>query len=255
MPEPIRAKKHLGQHFLHDKHTAQKIVGCLSPQTTSLLEIGPGTGILTSFILEKNLSVFKAIDIDSESVEYLRQRFEPYKNAFLLGDFLTIPLHHLFDGPLSIIGNFPYNISSQIFFRILAHHRQIPEVVCMVQKEVAQRIASPAGNRDYGILSVLLQAWYKIEYLFTVNEGVFTPPPKVKSGVIRLTHLERSALGCDEEFFVRVVKTAFNQRRKTLRNALKPLVQEKDTAAIPFLDQRAEQLSVSDFVRLAQRLV
>lgn len=251
---PVRPKKHLGQHFLHDQNIARKIAGSLSGLSANVLEIGPGTGILTRFLLENETINLKAIEIDAESVVYLGESFPALKSHLVQADFLKTDLTKVFSNPFSIIGNFPYNISSQIFFRVLDHRNLIPEVVGMVQKEVAERIAAPPGNKTYGILSVLLQAWYDIEYLFTVNENVFTPPPKVKSAVIRLTRNQKQTLECDESLFTAVVKTAFNQRRKTLRNALSSIIKEKGTSQLPFMGERAERLSVDDFVKLTNSL-
>lgn len=244
----VRAKKHLGQHFLTDLSVARRIADSLPADCTlPILEVGPGMGVLSQFVVEKP-NRFTAVEIDSESVEYLRQ-YLPALDV-VEGDFLKMNLDRLFEGAkFAVIGNFPYNISSQIFFRVLDHRDRIPCVVGMVQKEVAERIASPHGNKVYGITSVLLQAFYDIEYLFTVPEHVFDPPPKVKSAVIRLTRNNTERLACDEKLFVRVVKTAFNQRRKTLRNSLKPLLQNAACAELIF-DKRPEQLSVADFVAL-----
>lgn len=251
---PVRPKKHLGQHFLHNQNIARKIAGSLSASAGNVLEIGPGTGILTQHLLQDTKLNLKAIEIDQESVSYLSAYLPGLEDRVILGDFLEVNLSSLFNAPFSVIGNFPYNISSQIFFRILDYRNMVPEVVCMVQKEVAERIAAPPGSKTYGILSVLLQAWYDIEYLFTVNENVFTPPPKVKSAVIRLTRNRNQTLGCDENLFTAVVKTAFNQRRKTLRNALSSIIKEKDTATLPYMGERAERLSVEDFVALTVSL-
>lgn len=238
----------MGQHFLTDLSVARRIADSLPADCTlPILEVGPGMGVLSQFVVEKP-NRFTAVEIDSESVEYLRQNLPALD--VVEGDFLKMNLDRLFEGAkFAVIGNFPYNISSQIFFRVLDHRDRIPCVVGMVQKEVAERIASPHGNKVYGITSVLLQAFYDIEYLFTVPEHVFDPPPKVKSAVIRLTRNNTERLACDEKLFVRVVKTAFNQRRKTLRNSLKPLLQNA-ACAEPIFDKRPEQLSVADFVAL-----
>ncbi|MGC9151309.1 MAG: 16S rRNA (adenine(1518)-N(6)/adenine(1519)-N(6))-dimethyltransferase RsmA [Microbacter sp.] len=247
--QQVRAKKNLGQHFLKDQHIAKTIVESLTViRPTNVLEIGPGTGILTQFLLQNKDIQLKVIEIDRESVQFLHQKFTDL--PIIEGDFLYSSLNELFDHQtFFLIGNFPYNISSQIFFKILPHRDQIPVIVCMLQKEVAERLASPPGNKHYGILSVLLQAFYNIEYLFTVSEQVFDPPPKVKSGVIRLTRNSVKTLDCDETLFKQVIKTGFNQRRKTLRNALKSLL-GTSSEHHPLLDQRAEQLSVDDFVHL-----
>lgn len=250
--EHVRAKKRLGQHFLKDRNIAFKIVGSLNLKDGSqVLEIGPGTGILTGLLLEEHEIRLKVIEIDRDSVEYLREHYPIPEGNIYEADFLSADISALFQGPFSIIGNFPYNISSQIFFKILEHRDQIPEVVGMIQKEVAERISSGPGNRTYGILSVLLQAFYDIEYLFTVSENVFIPPPAVKSAVIRLTRNHRSHLDCDESDFFKVVKTAFNQRRKVLNNALKSL-----SSSIPeeFSRKRAEQLSVFQFESLTRQI-
>ena len=248
----VRAKKHLGQHFLNDLNIAQKIADSLHYQAyKQVLEIGPGMGVLTQFLLQKDSEVF-VIEIDTESVVYLKTHFPQLNNQIIEGDFLNIALNEIFKEPFAMIGNFPYNISSQILFKAFEYKDMIPEIAGMFQKEVAERIASQPGNKNYGIISVLLQAYYDIEYLFTVNENVFTPPPKVKSGVIRLIRKENQTLDCDEKLFKRVVKTAFNQRRKTLRNALKSITLVDEKKAEPYLGLRAEQLSVDDFIQLTQ---
>ena len=245
----MRAKKHLGQHFLKDLNIAQRIVDGLSGHGgyDRVLEIGPGMGVLTQFLLPKTNFTTHVIEIDTESVAYLEKHYPDLSPRIIAGDFLKFNPGDYFADKFAIIGNFPYNISSQIFFRALEIRDRIPEIVCMLQKEVAQRIASPPGNKDYGILSVLLQAFYDIDYLVSVPPGAFDPPPKVQSGVIRLRRNSVAALECDEKLFFRVVKTAFNQRRKTLRNALKPVGEIPDH---PLLNKRAEQLSVQDFVTL-----
>ena len=248
----VRAKKHLGQHFLNDLNIAQKIADSLQYQAyKQVLEIGPGMGVLTQFLLKKDNEVF-VIEIDTESVVYLKTHFPQLNNHIIKGDFLKLPLNEIFKEPFALIGNFPYNISSQILFKALEHKDIIPEIAGMFQKEVAERLASQPGNKNYGIISVLLQAYYDIEYLFTVNEDVFTPAPKVKSGVIRLIRKENQTLDCDEKLFKRVIKTAFNQRRKTLRNALKSITLVDEKKAEPYLGLRAEQLSVDDFIQLTQ---
>lgn len=246
----VRPKKHLGQHFLKDKNIARKITACLSDRFPVVCEIGPGTGILTQSLLEKeNIRQLTLIEIDTESVTYLHQHFSDERLQILETDFLKSDLPALFPENFSLIGNFPYNISSQIFFKILENRNRIPEVVGMIQKEVAERIAAKPGNKTYGILSVLLQSWYDIEYCFTVNETVFFPPPKVKSAVIRLQRNKTEKLNCNETLFFKVVKAAFGQRRKTLRNALKALFGGSPVTH-PLFGQRAEQLDVSDFVTL-----
>ena len=218
----VRAKKALGQHFLTDQSIAKNIVGAL--QGRQALEVGPGMGVLTQYLLPRPELALKVIELDNESVVYLKKHYPELGDNLIEGDFLKMDLDGIFEGEYSVIGNFPYNISSQIFFKILEHRDRIPEVVCMIQKEVAERIAEKPGTKTYGILSVFLQAWYDIEYLFTVGSGAFNPPPKVQSAVIRLTRNSRTDLGCDEKLFRTVVKTAFGQRRKTLRNSLKPLI-------------------------------
>ena len=242
----VKPKKHLGQHFLKDENIARKIVDSLGENIQHVLEVGPGMGVLTKHMMAKSYKDLRVAEIDTESVVYLQHHY-PTLNI-IAGDFLKLDLAELYTEPLAIIGNFPYNISSQIFFKVLDHRNLVTEVVGMVQKEVAERIAAPPGSKTYGILSVLLQAWYDIDYLFTVHEHVFTPPPKVKSAVIRLKRNTTDSLGCDERFFFALVKTAFNQRRKTLRNAIRSMTPEGFQH--PFLDKRAEQLSVSEFVEL-----
>ena len=308
----VRPKKALGQHFLTDLSVAQKIADALvveseaeggaateagashatgSAATMPVLEIGPGMGVLSQYLLERGDIDLRMIEIDRESVDYLLVHFPKAAGRVIEGDFLKMNLAYFFPpkksslvtdkaesreieaakgktheddatGTFSVIGNFPYNISSQIFFRIIDHKDSIPQVVCMIQKEVAERIAEKPGSKTYGILSVLLQAWYDIEYLFTVGEGAFNPPPKVKSAVIRLRRNSRTDLGCDEKLFKTIVKTAFNQRRKTLRNSLKSLVANKaahegwtpeQTAAFlsdPVFELRPERLGVEDFINL-----
>lgn len=250
----VKPKKHLGQHFLTDKNIAEKIALALSDKNERVLEIGPGTGILTRALVKRNFDHLKLIEIDSESVEYLHQNHPELSTDIIEADFLKIPLIDIFKGKtFAIAGNFPYNISSQILFRVFENHQIIPEVVGMFQREVATRIASKPGNKDYGILSVLLQIYYDIEYLFTVSENVFDPPPKVKSGVIKLVRNSREKLPFPDAFMKNVVKTAFNQRRKTLRNSLKPLLNTDDSKInSAILQQRPEQLSAEDFIALAQ---
>jgi len=256
----VRPKKGLGQHFLTDQTIARNIVDALrgtGNDAFDTLEIGPGMGVLTQYLLTRSDVRLKVIEIDNESVRYLLEKWPQLSPVLYEADFLKINLSKLFPGKFSIIGNFPYNISSQIFFKVLETKEQIPEVVCMIQKEVAERIGAPPGSKTYGILSVLLQAWYDIEFLFTVGEGAFVPPPKVKSAVIRLTRNDRTDLGCDEILFKSVVKTAFNQRRKTLRNSLKPLITglgKLSTDSIPFAEACPEQLSVEEFITLTQIL-
>ena len=242
----VRAKKQLGQHFLKDDNIASRIADSLSEQVKAVLEVGPGMGVLTKFLLLKPYENLKVIELDLESVDYLRANYPELGEGLIAGDFLRTDISSLFPGNFSLIGNFPYNISSQIFFKVLDNRSRIDEVVGMVQQEVARRIASGPGSKEYGILSVLLQSWYDIEYLFTVPPSVFIPPPKVTSAVIRLRRNAVNDLGCDPDLFRVVVKTAFNQRRKTLHNALKPLADYSGE----FAGKRAEQLSVEEFVRL-----
>lgn len=251
---PVRPKKFLGQHFLKDQNIAAKIVESLllTGGKNSVLEIGPGTGVLTRLLAAKSEIDLRLIEIDRESVAYLREHYPQLKDKIVEGDFLEMGVDQIFSGEFKIIGNFPYNISSQIFFKVLEHHNQVTQVVCMLQKEVADRMAEKEGSKTYGILSVLLQAYYHIEYLFKVSPGVFHPPPKVMSAVIRLTRNSRSQLGCDEALFKKVVKQSFQNRRKTLRNALKALTLEASIYALPLMDQRAEQLSVDQFISLTQ---
>ena len=228
-----------------------KIVDSLSrSEIRDVLEIGPGMGVLTQYLLKRDDLELKLVELDGESVEYLLTHFPGMQGKLYQADYLKLDIHTLFSGQYRVIGNFPYNISSQIFFKILEDKDRVPEVVCMIQKEVAERIAEKPGSKTYGILSVLLQAWYDIDYIVSVGSGAFCPPPKVQSAVIRLRRNSRSSLGCDEKLFKTVVKTAFNQRRKTLRNALKPLLNESIDSSDPVFDLRAERLSVEDFVAL-----
>ncbi len=263
----VRAKKALGQHFLTDQSIARNIVDAL--QGHQALEVGPGMGVLTQYLLPRPDTALKVVEIDGESVAYLKKHYPELEGNLIEGDFLKMDLDGIFEDEYSVIGNFPYNISSQIFFKVLEHRDRIPEVVCMIQKEVAERIAEKPGTKTYGILSVFLQAWYDIEYLFTVGSGAFNPPPKVQSAVIRLTRNSRTSLDCDGKLFRTVVKTAFGQRRKTLRNSLKPLLRRpatgpagensvpQDMAALlsdPVFDLRPERLSVEDFIALTLKL-
>jgi len=244
----VRAKKNLGQHFLKDKYIAEKIVDSLqATNVNKVLEIGPGMGVLTQFLLKKSSYETTVVEIDRESVDYMNDHFPELKGRIISADFLHMRLDQLFDEPFAIIGNFPYNISSQIFFKVLEHRDQIPEVVGMLQKEVAERLATGPGSKAYGILSVFLQAFYTIEYLFTVNEDVFSPPPKVKSGVIRLTRNQTQHLNCDEKLFKSIVKMAFNQRRKTMRNSLKTMITTDELRTNPIFDKRPEQMGVEEF--------
>jgi len=252
----VRAKKHLGQHFLTDKNIAAKIVESLRPgdRYRQVLEVGPGMGILSDFLLQKQGYDVHLIDIDTESYQYLQKKYPQLGGRLINADFLEMDFAAYFSGPLAIIGNFPYNISSQILFKVLDNRQQVIEVVGMFQKEVAERCAAKPGSKEYGILSVFLQAYYKVEYLFTVKAGVFNPPPKVLSAVIRLTRNEVAQLNCDEKLFWQVVKAGFNQRRKTLRNALSSLINKEKMTDDPALDLRAERLSVEDFVKLANAI-
>lgn len=248
----VKAKKGLGQHFLQDQNIARKITGSLLPVTREVLEIGPGMGILTRQLLERADFSVRAIDIDRESIAYLHGQLPARREQILYGDFLKMNIRELYSEPFSVIGNLPYNISSQIFFRIIENRELVRQAVCMVQKEVAERIAAPHGSKTYGILSVLLQTFYDIEYLFTVGEKVFDPPPKVKSAVIRLQRNGRQVLDCPDSLFFRTVKTGFNQRRKTLRNSLRGLLPPGFESA--YLNQRPEQLSVTDFLQLCSEI-
>ena len=252
MASPVKAKKHLGQHFLIDLNIAQKIVNALPQDKLITIEIGPGTGVLTQYMIDKDN--FIAFDIDIESIEFLKEKYPQYKDKIQFQDFLEADLTPFASkGNFKVIGNFPYNISTQIMFKVLENRNTINYVVGMFQKEVAQRIAEKPGSKTYGILSVLLQAFYKIEYLFTVHEQVFTPPPKVKSAVIRLTRNAIQNLDCNEELFFKVVKASFNQRRKTVRNSVKSMVGNHLVDSI-YLDKRAEQLSVDEFVQLTNAI-
>ncbi len=258
----VSPKKHLGQHFLCDENIAKKIVSSLSKdKCQTVVEVGPGMGVLTKYLLTEKGFETHVVEIDKESISYLKKNFPELKERIIEKDFLEFTPDLLSDcsNSFAVIGNFPYNISSQILFKVLEYRNQIPEVVGMFQKEVAERIASPSGNKTYGILSVLMQAFYKIEYLFTVHENVFHPPPKVKSAVIRLTRNYTEKLNCDEELFFQVVKTGFNQRRKTLRNALSKPARSADGFNVKklkseILSKRAEQLSVNDFIQLTNLL-
>ncbi|HUW08000.1 MAG TPA: 16S rRNA (adenine(1518)-N(6)/adenine(1519)-N(6))-dimethyltransferase RsmA [Williamwhitmania sp.] len=247
----VRPKKQLGQHFLRDNNIARKIVDSLqNKQVAAILEVGPGMGVLTQFLVKQPIPLF-AVEVDRESVEYLNVVYPQLGDHLLSKDFLKLNLAEALPTPLAVVGNFPYNISSQIFFHVLDYKDRVPEVVGMVQKEVAERMAERPGSKTYGILSVLLQCYYNIEYLFTVNEQVFDPPPKVKSAVVRLTRNDVTKLGCDEKLFVRVVKSTFNQRRKTIRNSIRAAY----AGVLPdnrFLQLRPERLSVADFVELTR---
>lgn len=251
----VRPKKHLGQHFLTDLSIAERIAQSLSGHGgySQVLEIGPGTGVLTQYLLKEDWETH-LIDIDGESIDYLHTHFPQLGERIFKGDFLKESMEAKLKAPYAIIGNFPYNISSQIFFKVLDMRNEVPEVVCMIQKEVADRLVSPPGNKTYGILSVLLQAYYDLEYLFTVGPQVFNPPPKVNSAVIRLKRNDRAELGCDEKLFRRVVKAGFQMRRKTLRNALKPINLPEQLREEAVLDRRAETLSVEDYITLTNQI-
>ncbi|MBA5793316.1 16S rRNA (adenine(1518)-N(6)/adenine(1519)-N(6))-dimethyltransferase RsmA [Flavobacterium sp. xlx-214] len=252
--DKVKAKKHLGQHFLNDESVAQNIADALTLQGyNKVLEIGPGMGVLTKYLLAKPIETF-VIEIDTESVAYLEKHYEKLHNHIIGEDFLKYNLKKIFqDEPYAIIGNFPYNISTQIVFRVLEMRDQIPEFAGMFQKEVAERICEKKGTKAYGILSVLAQAFYDVEYLFTVSEHVFTPPPKVKSGVMRMIRKENYTLPCSEKLFFTVVKLAFNQRRKTMRNSLKSFISEEIKNDEVF-NLRPEQLSTEEFIALTQKI-
>ena len=246
-------KKSLGQHFLRDEQMSRKIVQSLPVVPgQQVLEVGPGAGAITKYLLEIPDITFKAVELDTEKVQYLEQTYPLIKGKIINQSFLE--MQPPFEGPFSIIGNFPYNISTQIMFRVLDWKDQVPQVVGMFQKEVAQRIAAGHGNKDYGILSVLIQAWYKVEYLFEVHEQCFNPPPKVKSAVIRITRLQQDYDIANERKFFNLVKTAFNQRRKQLRNPLKGLF-DKTHLQDSIFSKRAEELSVADFVALSHKMI
>ena len=245
----VRPKKALGQHFLVDLNIARNIVNALSTDHDVVIEVGAGMGVLTQYLIENQLDKLQVVEIDKESVEFLKKKFPELEGHLVLGDFLK---YEMPEGNVAVIGNFPYNISSQIFFQILKYRNNVSECVGMIQKEVAERIAAGPGSKTYGILSVLLQAWYDIEYLFTVHENVFNPPPKVKSAVIRLKRNNVKELGCDEKLFVTVVKQAFNQRRKTLRNSLRSLI-PAEIIDNEIFNKRPEQLSVQEFVDIVRQ--
>lgn len=244
----VAPKKHLGQHFLTDDNIAKRIGNLITDDCRNVIEVGPGKGILTKFLLEKDINL-KAIDLDLESVEYLQEHYPEHLEKIMFGDFLKMDLLQLFDGQhFQIIGNYPYNISSQILFKALEYKDKVDCISGMFQKEVAQRIITQPGSKVYGILSVLMQTWYNCEYCFTVNEGSFFPPPKVKSGVIRLTRNNVSDIGVDEKLYIEIIKTSFNQRRKTLRNSLKSF----NLPDMDMLNKRPEVLSPQDFIELTR---
>lgn len=252
----VKPKKFLGQHFLKDLQIAQDIANTVDTYPEiPILEVGPGMGVLTQFLISKNRPL-KVVELDFESVAYLKENFVQLGNNIIEQDFLKMDLEQLFEGkPFVLTGNYPYNISSQIFFKMLDNKDLIPCCTGMIQKEVAERIAAKPGNKTYGILSVLIQAWYHVEYLFTVHEHVFNPPPKVKSAVIRMTRNNTQTLGCNEKLFKQIVKTTFNQRRKTLRNSISPILDKNSPlSADPMFNKRPEQLSVADFVELTNRV-
>ena len=262
----VKPKKFLGQHFLTDLSIASRIADTVDAcPELPVLEVGPGMGVMTQYLVQKQRPV-KVVEIDYESVEYLRRTYPDLEDNIIEDDFLKMHLERTFQGsPFVLTGNYPYNISSQIFFKMLDYKELIPCCTGMIQKEVAERMAAGPGSKTYGILSVLIQAWYDVEYLFTVEPGVFNPPPKVRSAVVRLTRNETTDLGCDEKLFKRLVKTTFNQRRKTLRNNIKPLLSaleaestEKpdftELLADPIMQKRPEQLSVADFINLPLRI-
>ena len=252
----VKPKKFLGQHFLKDLTIAQDIADTVDAcPDIPILEVGPGMGVLTQFLLPKQRPV-KVVELDYESVAYLHENFPALEGNIIECDFLKMDLWELFEGrPFVLTGNYPYNISSQIFFKMLDYKDLIPCCTGMIQKEVAERIAAGPGSKTYGILSVLIQAWYRVEYLFTVHEHVFNPPPKVKSAVIRMTRNATTSLGCDERLFKQIVKTTFNQRRKTLRNSIKPILgKDHPLCADELFNKRPEQLSVADFIGLTNRV-
>ncbi|MDC7994786.1 16S rRNA (adenine(1518)-N(6)/adenine(1519)-N(6))-dimethyltransferase RsmA [Altibacter sp. HG106] len=255
MNDRVRPKKHLGQHFLHDTGIAKRIADTLTLEGyEQVLEIGPGMGVLTQFLLEKKLQL-TAMDVDTESVAFLEAHFESERLTVLEADFLKFPLETIYASEaFAITGNFPYNISSQIVFKALEHRAQVPEFTGMFQKEVAQRICASEGSKTYGILSVLVQAFYDTEYLFTVKPGAFSPPPKVDSGVLRLRRKKEWTLPVSEPLFFKVVKTAFQQRRKTLRNSLKAFNLSAELKEDAIFGQRPEQLSVPEFIALTQKI-
>ena len=252
----VRPKKSLGQHFLTDLSVASRIADTVdSCPSIPILELGPGMGVLTQYLMQKEREL-KVVEIDRESVEYLHSHYPSLKDNILGTDFLKMDLSTVFDGrPFVLTGNYPYNISSQIFFKMLDYKDFIPCCTGMIQKEVAERLASAPGSKVYGVLSILIQAWYDVEYLFTVDEHVFDPPPKVKSAVIRLTRNDKSSLGCDERLFRRVVKTVFTMRRKMLRNGMKQIVgSDAPMLSDPLFNKRPEQLSINDFIELTNRV-
>ncbi|GAA4133379.1 16S rRNA (adenine(1518)-N(6)/adenine(1519)-N(6))-dimethyltransferase RsmA [Sphingobacterium lactis] len=252
----VRAKKHLGQHFLNDKNAAQRIVEALTPSLgfKQVLEVGPGMGVLSDFLLQHEEYETFLIDVDDESIAYLDEKYPQVGKRLIHGDFLTLDFSAYFPDKMAVIGNFPYNISSQILFKILEERNKVVEMVGMFQKEVAERCVAKPGSKEYGILSVFLQAYYDVSYLFTVKAGAFNPPPKVLSGVMRMVRNDRESLDCDEKLFWRIVKAAFNQRRKTLRNALSGVIPKDQMSDNPLYELRAERLSVADFIQLTNEI-
>lgn len=252
----VRAKKHLGQHFLNDKNAAQRIVEALDTSIGfhQVLEVGPGMGVLSDFLLQNPAYETFLIDVDEESIDFLADKYTGLGEKLIHGDFLTLDFNRYFGDKVAIIGNFPYNISSQILFKILEERQRVVQMVGMFQKEVAERCVAKPGSKEYGILSVFLQAYYNVEYLFTVKAGAFNPPPKVLSGVMQMTRNDRERLDCDEKLFWRVVKAAFNQRRKTLRNALSAVVAKDKMSNNALYDLRAERLHVEDFITLTTEI-
>ncbi len=252
----VRAKKHLGQHFLNDKNAAQRIVDALTPSLgfNQVLEVGPGMGVLSDFLLQNTNYETFLIDVDDESIEFLTDKYPELGNRLIHGDFLNLDFGQYFGDKMAVIGNFPYNISSQILFKILEERQRVVEMVGMFQKEVAERCVAKPGNKEYGILSVFLQAYYDVSYLFTVKAGAFNPPPKVLSGVMRMVRNDKESLDCDEKLFWRVVKAGFNQRRKTLRNALSGVIPKEQMSDNPLYELRAERLDVNDFVQLTNEI-
>jgi 16S rRNA (adenine1518-N6/adenine1519-N6)-dimethyltransferase len=251
---PVKPKKHLGQHFLKDQSIAERIAQCVQGHGgyRDLLEVGPGTGVLTQYLRTNPNFDLRAVELDSESVDYLLSSGMLRPEQLIAADFLQLPIDTLFEGPFGIVGNFPYNISSQIFFKAYEYRHVVQEVVGMVQKEVGERIVAGPGGKVGGILSILMQAFYDVSYEFTVPPEVFDPPPKVQSAVISLRRNNVTDLGCSESLFRSVVKQGFNMRRKTLRNALKPLNPHASISSHPYFDKRAEQLSVDDFIILTK---
>ncbi len=252
----VRAKKHLGQHFLNDKNAAQRIADALDTSLgfTQVLEVGPGMGVLSDFLLQKEEYDTYLIDVDDESIEFLQDKYPQLGDRLIHGDFLALDFSKHFGEKMAVIGNYPYNISSQILFKILEEKDRVIQMAGMFQKEVAERCVAKPGSKEYGILSVFLQAYYHVEYLFTVKAGAFNPPPKVLSGVMRMTRNTIEKLDCDEGLFWKVVKAGFNQRRKTLRNALSAVVAKDKMSDNPLYELRAERLTVQDFITLTNEI-